>query len=75
MLDGAKKKLATMFALYDNIAQGNEDLAKLLVSDASAVGGRRPSVVDFKRNLTLEMDASASVVEDAILGALKDKGV
>lgn len=75
MLDGAKKKLSTMFALYDNIAQGNEDLAKLLVSDASAVGGRRPSVVDFKRNLTLEMDASASVVEDAILGALKDKGV
>ncbi len=75
MLDGAKKKLSTMFALYDNIAQGNEDLAKLLVSDASAVGGRRPSVVDYKRNLTLEMDACASVVEDAILGALKDKGV
>ena len=75
MLDGAKKKLSTMFALYDNIAQGNEDLAKLLVSDASAVGGRRPSVVDYKRNLTLEMDARASVVEDAILGALKDKGV
>ncbi|CAK1257747.1 internal virion protein with endolysin domain [Klebsiella phage vB_Kpn_K24PH164C1] len=75
MLDGAKKKLSTMFALYDNIAQGNEDLAKLLVSDATAVGGRRPSVVDYKRNLTLEMDARASVVEDAILGALKDKGV
>ena len=75
MLDGAKKKLSTMFAMYDNIAQGNEDLAKLLVSDASAVGGRRPSVVDYKRNLTLEMDARASVVEDAILGALKDKGV
>ena len=75
MLEGAKKKLSTMFALYDNIAQGNEDLAKLLVSDASAVGGRRPSVVDYKRNLTLEMDARASVVEDAILGALKDKGV
>ncbi|ACY66722.1 internal virion protein with endolysin domain [Klebsiella phage KP34] len=75
MLDGAKKKLSTMFALYDNIAQGNEDLAKLLVSDASAVGGRRPSVVDYKRNLTLEMDARASVVEDAILGALKDKGI
>ena len=75
MLGGAKKKLSTMFALYDNIAQGNEDLAKLLVSDASAVGGRRPSVVDYKRNLTLEMDARASVVEEAILGALKDKGV
>ena len=75
MLDGAKSKFAAMFSLYDNIAQGNEELAKLLVSDATAVGGRKPSVVDFKRNLTLEMDASASVVEDAILGALKDKGV
>lgn len=75
MLDGAKSKFATMFSLYDNIAQGNEDLAKLLVSDATAVGGRRPSVVDFKRNLTLEMDASASIVEDAIIGALRDRGV
>ncbi|ANO57711.1 putative internal core protein [Klebsiella phage KpV475] len=75
MLDGAKSKLATMFSLYDNIAQGNEDLAKLLVSDATAVGGRKPSVVDFKRNLTLEMDASASIVEDAIIGALRDRGV
>lgn len=75
MLDGAKNKFATMFSLYDNIAQGSEDLAKLLVSDATAVGGRRPSVVDFKRNLTLEMDASASIVEDAIIGALKDRGV
>lgn len=75
MLDGAKSKFATMFSLYDNIAQGNEDLAKLLVSDATAVGGRKPSVVDFKRNLTLEMDASASIVEDAIIGALRDRGV
>lgn len=75
MMDGAKKKFATMFSLYDNIAQGNEDLARLLVSDATAVGGRKPSVVDFKRNLTLEMDASASIVEDAIISALKDKGV
>lgn len=75
MLDGAKGKFATMFSLYDNIAQGNEDLAKLLVSDATAVGGRKPSVVDFKRNLTLEMDASASIVEDAIIGALRDRGV
>lgn len=75
MLDGAKNKFATMFSLYDNIAQGSEDLAKLLVSDATAVGGRRPSVVDFKRNLTLEMDASASIVEDAIIGVLKDRGV
>ena len=75
MLDGAKSKFATMFSLYDNIAQGNEDLAKLLVSDATAVGGRKPSVVDFKRNLTLEMDASASIVEDAISGALRDRGV
>jgi hypothetical protein len=75
MLDGAKSKFATMFSLYDNIAQGSEDLAKLLVSDATAVGGRKPSVVDFKRNLTLEMDASASIVEDAIIGALRDRGV
>lgn len=75
MLDGAKSKFAAMFSLYDNIAQGNEDLAKLLVSDATAVGGRKPSVVDFKRNLTLEMDASASIVEDAIIGALRDRGV
>lgn len=75
MMDTAKRKLATMFSLYDNIAEGSEDLARLLVSDATAVGGRKPSVVDFKRNLTLEMDASASVVEDAILGALKAKGV
>lgn len=75
MMDGAKKKFATMFSLYDNIAQGNEDLARLLVSDATSVGGRKPSVVDFKRNLTLEMDASASIVEDAVLGALKEKGV
>lgn len=75
MLDGAKSKFATMFSLYDNIAQGNEDLAKLLVSDATAVGGRKPSVVDFKRNLTLEMDASASIVEDAIIGALRGRGV
>lgn len=75
IMEGVKSKFAANFALYDNIAQGNEDLAKLLVSDATAVGARRPSVVDFKRNLTLEMDASASVVEDAILGALKEKGV
>lgn len=75
VLEKVKSKFAANFALYDNIAEGNEDLAKLLVSDATAVGGRRPAVVDFKRNLTLEMDASASVVEDAILGALKDKGV
>lgn len=75
MMDNTKRKLATMFSLYDNIAEGNEDLARLLVSDATAVGGRKPSVVDFKRNLTLEMDASASVVEDAILGSLKAKGV
>ena len=75
MMEGTKKAFARNFALYDNIAQGSEDLARLLVSDATAVGGRKPSVVDFKRNLTLEMDASASVVEDAIIGALKAKGV
>lgn len=75
LLTKVKENFKQNFALYDNIAQGSEDLARLLVSDATAVGGRRPSVVDFKRNLTLEMDASASVVEDAILGALKAKGV
>lgn len=75
MLQKAKKTFAQNFALYDNIAEGNEDLARLLVSDGAAVGARKPSVVDFKRNLTLEMDASASIVEDAIVGALKQKGV
>lgn len=75
MLQNAKKTFARNFALYDNIAEGSEDLARLLVSDASAVGARKPAVVDFKRNLTLEMDSAASVVEDAIVGALKQRGV
>ncbi len=54
MMEGTKKAFARNFALYDNIAQGSEDLARLLVSDATSVGARRPSVVDYKRNLTLE---------------------
>ena len=75
MMEGTKKAFARNFALYDNIAQGSEDLARLLVSDATSVGARRPSVVDYKRNLTLEMDASAIVVEDAILSALKARNI
>lgn len=73
LLDRVKTGFRTNFALYDNIAQGNKDLANLLVSDGAAVGARKPSVADFKRNLMLEMDASASVVEDAITSALKQQ--
>lgn len=72
LLDKTKKKFAQNFALYDNIAEGNKDLADLLVSDGAAVGARKPSVTDFKRNLTLEMDSAASVVEDAIVSHLKN---
>lgn len=72
LLNGMKQKFAQNFALYDNIAEGNKDLADLLVSDGAAVGARKPSVTDFKRNLTLEMDAAASVVEDAIVSHLKN---
>lgn len=75
LLDDMKGKFAANFALYDNIAQGNKDLADLLVSDGAAVGARKPSVVDYKRNLTLEMDAAASVVEDAIVSAMANRGV
>lgn len=75
LLDKVKTGFKTNFALYDNIAQGNKDLADLLVSDGAAVGARKPSVADFKRNLMLEMDASASVVEDAITSALKQQNV
>ena len=74
-LDKVKQGFRTNFALYDNIAEGNKDLADLLVSDGAAVGARKPSVADFKRNLTLEMDASASVVEDALVSALKQQNV
>lgn len=73
LLERVKTGFKTNFALYDNIAQGNKDLADLLVSDGAAVGARKPSVADFKRNLMLEMDASASVVEDAITSALKQQ--
>lgn len=72
LLDKTKKTFAQNFALYDNIAEGNKDLADLLVSDGAAVGARKPSVTDFKRNLTLEMDSAASVVEDAIVSYLKN---
>lgn len=75
LLDDMKQKFATNFALYDNIAQGNKDLADLLVSDGAAVGARKPSVVDYKRNLTLEMDAAASVVEDAVVSVMANRGV
>lgn len=75
MLDNAKTTFRNNFALYDNIAQGNKELADILVSDAAAVGARKPSVVDYKRNLTLEMDAAASVVEDAIVSAMGQRGV
>ena len=73
LLTKVKENFKQNFALYDNIAQGNKDLADLLVSDGAAVGARKPSVADFKRNLMLEMDASASVVEDAITSALKQQ--
>lgn len=75
LLDDVKGKFATNFALYDNIAQGNRDLADLLVSDGTAVGARRPSVTDYKRNLTLEMDGAASIVEDAIVSTMAQRGV
>lgn len=75
LLNRVKKGFEKNFALYDNIAEGSKDLADLLVSDGAAVGARKPSVADFKRNLMLEMDASASVVEDAITSALKQQNV
>lgn len=67
MLDSAKKKLKGAFALWDNIANVDEDLANLLVSNATKVGARVPSVIDFKRNLQLEMTAMQIPVERAIL--------
>lgn len=71
LLTKVKEGFKQNFALYDNIAAGNKDLADLLVSDGAAVGARKPSVTDYKRNLTLEMDSAASVVEDAIVSHLK----
>lgn len=73
LLQNTRSKLTQSFALYDNIAAGSKDLADLLVSDGAAVGARKPSVADFKRNLTLEMDGAASVVEDAIINHLKQQ--
>jgi hypothetical protein len=72
LLTKVKEGFKQNFALYDNIAAGNKDLADLLVSDGAAVGARKPSVTDYKRNLTLEMDSAASVVEDAIVSHLKN---
>lgn len=72
LLTKVKEGFKQNFSLYDNIASGNKDLADLLVSDGAAVGARKPSVTDFKRNLTLEMDSAASVVEDAIVSHLKN---
>jgi len=75
MLDGVKQTLKTAFSLYDNIAQGDKELADLLVSDGAAVGARKASVIDYKRNLSLEMQAAATMVDDAIVSQLKSQGV
>lgn len=73
-LDKFKDTFKRSFALYDNIAEGSKELADLLVSDGSAVGARRPSVADFKRNLTLELDGAASIVEKAIVDSVREDG-
>lgn len=74
-LDSFKKAFARSFSLYDNIAEGSKDLADLLVADGAAVGARRPSVADYKRNLQLELDGAASVVEKAIIDSLRADGI
>lgn len=74
-LNNFKDTFARSFSLYDNIAQGNKELADLLVSDGAAVGARRPSVADYKRNLQLELDGAASVVEKAIVDSLRQDGI
>lgn len=73
-LDKFKSFFERSFALYDNIAEGDKDLADLLVSDGSAVGARRPSVADYKRNLTLELDGAAANVEKAIVDSIRAEG-
>ncbi|QYW05874.1 peptidoglycan lytic exotransglycosylase [Vibrio phage vB_VpP_NS8] len=70
---GVRKSLKQSFALWDNIARGSEDLANLLVSDATRMGERATSVVDHKRNLTLEQNLRAAAVEDAIVAAMREK--
>lgn len=73
-LEAFKDKFKRSFALYDNIAEGSKELADLLVSDGSAVGARRPSVADYKRNLTLELDGAAAGVEKAIIDSVRADG-
>lgn len=75
MFKGIRKKFAANFALYDNIAQGNKELADLLVADATSRVGRQPSVADYKRNLELEFVARAYEVENTIVQNLQRQGI
>lgn len=75
MLKGIRGKFAANFALYDNIAQGNKELADLLVSDATSRVGRQPSVADYKRNLELEFVGRAYEVENTIVQNLQRQGI
>lgn len=70
---GVRSGLKQSFALWDKLANGSEDIANLLVSDATRMGERATSVVDHKRNLTLEQNLRAAKVEDAIVQAMRDK--
>lgn len=75
MLKGIRGKFAANFALYDNIAQGNKELADVLVSDATSRVGRQPSVADYKRNLELEFVGRAYEVENTIVQNLQRQGI
>lgn len=72
---GVRAALKQSFALYDNLAAHSKELADLLVSDATRIGQRKTSVVDHKRNLTLEQDLRAAKVEDAFVSAMRQDGV
>lgn len=72
---GVRETLKQSFALYDNLAAGSKELADLLVSDATKVGERASSIVDHKRNLTLEQNLRAAKVEDAFVAAMRQDGV
>lgn len=72
---GVRSALKQSFALYDNLAAGSKELADLLVSDATKVGERASSVVDHKRNLTIEQNLRAAKVEDAFVAAMRQDGV
>lgn len=72
---GVRETLKQSFALYDNLAAGSKELADLLVSDATKVGARASSVVDHKRNLTIEQNLRAAKVEDAFVAAMRQDGV